>query len=142
MDKYTKASIVFTKFSRHNVALKRFLPIRPSEMSALNIITRCGCDITPMVIAERLGVSKPMTAAHIQSLEEKGYIYKETSPDDKRSFYVRPTEAGRALTDEFEAKQRETMMELESKLGSDKFEELICLLDMTQRILHEMNDGT
>ena len=140
MDKYTKASIIFTKFSRHNVAHKRYLPIRPSEMSALNIITRCGCDITPLVIAERLGVSKPMTAAHIQSLEEKGYIYKETSPDDKRSFYVRPTEAGRALTDEFEARQRETMKELEARLGTDEFEELIRLLDAAQHILHDMKE--
>ncbi len=140
MDKYTKASIVFTKFSRHNVALKRYLPIRPSEMSALNIITRCGGDITPLAIAERLGVSKPMTAAHIQSLEEKGYIYKEASPEDKRSFYVRPTEAGKALTEEFEAQQRATMQELEAKLGTAEFEELIRLLDAAQHILHEMKE--
>ena len=140
MDKYIKAGIVFTKFSRHNVELKRYLPIRPSEMTALNIITRCGCDITPLAIAERLGVSKPMIAAHIQSLEEKGYIYKEVSPDDKRSFYVRPTEAGIALTDEFEARQRENMKVLESKLGEAQFDELIRLLNETQRILHEMKD--
>ncbi len=142
MDKYMRANIAFSKFSRENRELKRYLPIRPSEMGALNIIIRHEGDITPMAIAERLGVSKPMIAAHLQSLDEKGYIYKEISPDDKRSFYVRPTEAGRALAQEFETKQREYMKQVEEQLGDGEFDELVRLLEAAYRILHEMRDET
>jgi DNA-binding MarR family transcriptional regulator len=91
-------------------------------------------------IAERLGVSKPMTAAHLQSLEEKGYIYREASPGDKRSFFVRPTEAGRELAREFETKQREYMKKVEEKMGEGEFDELVRLLESAHRILHGMRD--
>ena len=57
MDKYIRANIVFSKFSRDNRELKRYLPIRPSEMGALNIIIRHEGDIMPLAIAERLGTS-------------------------------------------------------------------------------------
>lgn len=40
MDKYLNANIVFSKFSRNYMALKKDLPIRPSEMGVLNIITK------------------------------------------------------------------------------------------------------
>ena len=140
MDKYLRANIAFSKFSRDNRELKRYLPIRPSEMGALNIIIRHEGDITPLAIAERLGVSKPMIAAHLQSLEEKGYIYKEASQCDKRSFYVRPTPAGRELAQEFETKQREYMKQVEQQLGEGEFDELVRLLEAAQRILHGLRD--
>ena len=140
MDKYIRANIAFTKFARENWELKRYLPIRPSEMSALNIIIYHEGNITPLAIAERLGVSKPMTAAHLQSLEEKGYIYREASPEDKRSFFVRPTEAGRELAREFETKQREYMKKVEEKMGEGEFDELVRLLESAHRILHGMRD--
>ena len=140
MDKYMRANIAFSKFSRDNRELKRYLPIRPSEMGALNIIIRHEGNITPLAIAERLGVSKPMIAAHIQSLDEKGYIYKEVSATDKRSFYVRPTEAGRALAQEFETRQREYMQQVEAQMGEAEFEQLVNLLETAQRVLHNMRD--
>ena len=140
MDKYMRANIAFSKFSRDNRELKRYLPIRPSEMGALNIIIRHEGNITPLAIAERLGVSKPMIAAHIQSLDEKGYIYKEVSATDKRSFYVRPTEAGRALAQEFETRQREYMQQVEAQMGEAEFEQLVNLLETAQRVLHGMRD--
>ena len=138
MERYMNANIVFSKFSRDYMELKKGLPIRPSEMAVVNIITKRDGDFTPLAIAELLGVSKPMIAAHIAVLEKKGYIYKEGSELDKRSFYVRPTEKAKLLADEFEAKQTKMLKLIENGLGEEKFAELICLLDETQNILDEM----
>ncbi|MBQ8504522.1 MAG: winged helix-turn-helix transcriptional regulator [Clostridia bacterium] len=138
MDKYMNANMVFSKFSRDYMELKKDLPIRPSEMAVVNIITKRDGDFTPLSIAELLGVSKPMIAAHIAVLEKKGYIYKEGSELDKRSFYVRPTEKAQLLADESEAKQTELLKNVENRLGEKKFSELICILDETQTILDEM----
>lgn len=140
MDRYMKANIVFSKFSRDYMGLKKNLPIRPSEMGVLNIITRREGDFTPLAIAELLGVSKPMIAAHLQALLKNGYVYKEASLDDKRSFYVRPTEKGKVLADEFEAKQTKYLKTIEAKLGEAEFAELIRLLNETQNILDEMKE--
>lgn len=131
------ANIAFSKFSRDYMTLKKDLPIRPSEMGLLNIITRREGDVTPLMLAELLGVSKSMVAAHIRALLKKGYICKELSGVDKRSFFVRPTEKGEALVKEFETEQTEYLKTIEAKLGETKFDMLVCLLNETQAILDD-----
>ena len=138
MDKYMNANAVLSKFARDYMALKKDLPIRPSEMAVVNIITKRDGDFTPLAIAELLGVSKPMIAAHIAVLEKKGYIFQETSELDRRSFYVHPTEKAKALADEFEEKQAQILKRIESSIGKDSFDELIRLLEKTQTVLDEM----
>ncbi len=140
MNKYTNANIIFSKFSRDYIGLKKDLPIRPSEMGVLNLVSHREGDFTPLMLAEMIGVSKPMITAHIQVLLRKGYIYKEGSGVDKRSFFVRPTEKGRALADKFEARQTEYLKTIEASLGKEKFDELVSLLCETQEILKNMNE--
>lgn len=128
MDKYLKANIVFSKFSRDYMGLKSGLPVRPSELAVLNIITRREGKFTPLMIKELLGVSKPMITAHINILEKKGYIYKDFVLTDKRSFYVMPTSKAHALVDEAEEKTTEKLKEMESEIGEEKFQEVVELL--------------
>ena len=92
MDKYFNANAIFSIFSRDYMELKKDLPIRPSEMGVLNIITKRKEKFTPVMVADLLGVSKPMIANHISVLEKKDYVYKEFSLDDKRSFFILPTD--------------------------------------------------
>ena len=138
MNKHMHANIVFSKFTRDFNELKNYLPIRPSEMGLLNIITRGKGDHTPLALAERMAVSKPMIAAHISSLEEKGYIVKEQSPEDKRSFFVRPTEKAQRLCHEYESIQTERIRQLELALGESELESLVTLLDKAQKIIREI----
>lgn len=109
-------------------------------MGVLNIITRREGNFTPMTLAEMIGVSKPMIAAHLRTLLKKGYVRKEAAPGDKRSFYVRPTEKGEALADEFEARQTAYLKTMETKLGEKRFAELVRLLGETQTVLDEMKE--
>ncbi len=141
MDKYINANRVLSKFSRNYMELKKDLPIRPSEMAVLNIITQRDGVYTPLMIAELLGVSKPMIAAHIQVLLKKGYIRKEVSQEDKRSFYVLPTEKAVHLTEKVKIEQKEYLKAIEVVLGEGKFSELIRLLDQTLLVLEEMKEG-
>ena len=140
MEKYMNANAVFSKFSRDYMALKKDLPIRPSEMAVINIITKRDGNFTPLSIAELLGVSKPMIAAHVASLEKKGYIYKEGSELDKRSFYVRPTDKAKVLADAFEARQTKYLKRIEAHLGETEFAAMVRLLDKTQTILDEIKE--
>lgn len=132
MDKYLNANIVFSKFSRDYMRLKSGLPVRPSELAVLNIITRREGLFTPLMIKELLGVSKPMIAAHINILEKKGYIYKDFVLKDKRSFYVMPTEKANELVDAAERNTTAKLQEMESEIGEDKFIELVKLLDKAE----------
>lgn len=141
MNKYVNANIVFSKFSKNYMDLKKELPIRPSEMAVLNIITQRNGQYTPLMIAELLGVSKPMIAAHIQVLLKKGYIYKEPSLEDKRSFYVLPTDKAVQLTNKFEIKQTEYLKTIEAALSENEFDELIRLLNKSLPTLNKLKEN-
>ena len=137
MEKYLKANIVFSKFSRDYMALKKDLPIRPSEMGVLNILTKRDGLFTPVMIAELLEVTKPMVANHISVLEEKGYITKKYSENDKRSFYIIPTDKAKKLVEEAETKLNGKLINLENKLGSKRFDELIKTLEESKLYLED-----
>lgn len=137
MEKYLNANIVFSKFSRDYMALKKDLPIRPSEMGVLNIITKREGLYTPVMIAELLEVTKPMVATHISALEKKGYIRKEYLENDKRSFYVLPTDKAKKLVKETENKLNKKLINIEKKLGSKKFDELVETLTEVKIYLEE-----
>lgn len=132
MDKYLNANIIFSKFSRDYMALKSGLPIRPSELAVLNIITRREGKFTPLMIKDLLGVSKPMITAHVNILEKKGYIYKDFVLNDKRSFYVMPTDKALVLVAEAERKTTDKLKEIENILGGEEFTNLVNLLEKVQ----------
>lgn len=135
MEKYLKANIVFSKFSRDYMKLKKDLPIRPSEMGVLNIIIKRDGLFTPLMIAELLEVTKPMIANHISVLERKGYITKKYSENDKRNFYVIPTEKAKKLVAEAESNLNQKLINLEKKLGTKRFETLIETLEEAKSCL-------
>lgn len=137
MEKYLKANIVFSKFSRNYMALKKDLPIRPSEMGVLNIITKRNGLFTPIMIAELLEVTKSMVANHISVLEEKGYIIKEYLKNDKRSFYVIPTDKAKDLVLKTETNLNEKLINLEKKIGTKRFDELISTLEEVKSYLED-----
>lgn len=137
MEKYLKANIIFSKFSRNYIALKKDLPIRPSEMGVLNIITKKEGLFTPLMIAELLEVTKPMVANHISVLEEKGYITKRYTKSDKRSFYIIPTDKAKKLVNDEELKLNKKLTVLENKLGSKRFNELIATLEEARKYLED-----
>ncbi len=137
MEKYLEANIVFSKFSREYMNLKKDLPIRPSEMGVLNIITRRDGLFTPIMIAELLEVTKSMVANHISVLEKKGYIEKEYLENDKRSFYVIPTDKAKKLVLEEETMLNRKLMNLEKKLGTKKFDELIQMVSLAKLYLED-----
>lgn len=136
MDKYTNANIVFSKFSRDYMELKKDLPIRPSEMGVLNIIVKREGLFTPIMIAELLGVSKPMIASHISVLEKNGYVYKDFSSSDKRSFYVTPTDKAKELVEKTDKNLTDKFSKIEKELGKNNFELLINLLEKTRNLLN------
>lgn len=138
MDKYIKANIILSKFCKEYMELKKNLPIRPSEMAVLDIIVQKNGDATPLMIAEKLEVSKPMITAHITALEMKEYIKKEYSKEDKRSFCVIPTEKAKELVKTANETTRKHLQCLENELGKDAYEELLEILNNMNKVMLNM----
>lgn len=129
-------------FCRLLINEKKELPIRSSEMGLLILAAKNEEPVTPVMAAGYFKVSKPMIAAMVRSLEEKGLLRKNPSLRDKRSFTLEVTEAGKALVDSTYAAYYSTMQLLQEKLGRAPFQNLIALLDAANTILwEEKNNG-
>lgn len=140
MDRYFAANAVLSIFSKNYMELKKGLPIRPSEMGVLNIIAETPGPHTPVVLAQMLGVSKPMITAHLTSLTDKGYITKEPSREDKRAYYIIPTEKALALVESARQEMDGHLSSLIDAMGQDDFDKLISLAQMANRVM-EANKG-
>ena len=135
MDKYFVANAVLSVFSKNYMELKNGLPIRPSEMGVLNIISATDGPHTPVMLADMLRVSKPMVTAHINSLENKGYVTKSPSPHDKRAYHVLPTDKAKALVEKAKADLKQKLDWLTEGLGQDDFDALVALADKANKII-------
>lgn len=137
MEAYVYANAVISRFSRNYMELKKNLPIRPSEMAVLNILSAIPGPHTPVMLAERLGVSKPMITAHLAVLSKKGYITKEPSREDKRAYFVLLTPKAEALVASARAETDGHLDALIAALGQENFNTLIALLEKANPVLEQ-----
>lgn len=137
MEQYIAANAVFSKFSRNYMELKKNLPIRPSEMGVLNILAATPGPHTSVMLAELLGVSKPMITASLNSLSEKGYITKEQSQEDKRVYHVLLTPKAKQLVEDARVDTNRQLARMEEALGQEGFAQLIELTRKANLLLEE-----
>lgn len=140
MDHFFKANAVLSVFSKNYMELKKGLPIRPSEMGVLNIIAQTPGPHTPVMLAQMLGVSKPMITAHLTSLSEKGYITREPSDEDKRAYYVLPTEKALQLVESAREEMCHYLDRLVGAMGREDFDMLIKLTQKANQILQNKEE--
>lgn len=135
MDRYLAANAAFSKFSRNYMELKKDLPIRPSEMGVLNILAATPKPHTSVMLAELLGVSKPMITAYLTSLSEKGYITKEQSQSDKRVYYILLTPKALQLVEDAKVEMNEQLAHLLERMGQEEFDTLVNLIQKANQVL-------
>lgn len=135
MDKYFEANAVLSVFSKNYMELKKGLPIRPSEMGVLNILAQMPGPHTSVMLAQMLGVSKPMITAHLTSLADKGYITKEPSKEDKRAYYIIPTQKAQALVESAKRDMDQQLTKLIDAMGQAEFDKLVSLAQEANKIM-------
>lgn len=140
MDSHVFANAVLSRFSRNYMALKRELPIRPSEMGVLNILSALPGRHTPAMLAERLGVSKPMITALLTALAKRGYIEREPSREDKRAYYVLLTPKAEALVEQARAEADRHLDELIAALGQEDFDTLLRLTERANQVMEKKGE--
>jgi DNA-binding MarR family transcriptional regulator len=129
---------VLGRFCRLKLAVKQDLPLRSSEMGVLIYLSKQTTDVTPLMVSEFLRVKKPSVTPLIQTLIKKGYVTKQRSQVDKRSYTLQVTEQGSRLLEEVEADYLSSVLVLKEKLGDDQFNEWIRLTEKANTILEEL----
>lgn len=135
MDNMIRASEQVSLFCRVNSNTKRELPIRSSEMGLLIYLVKTEEEKTPHAVAQFFRVTKAMATNMVTSLSAKGYLEKKQSETDKRSFLLLPTRKAIQLVEETCDEYCKMMSVLEVKMGEQKFNELITLLETANEIL-------
>ena len=90
-------------------------------------------------------IHKSNVASHLGSLEEKGFIRRETDPSDKRNMLVYPTEKAYAVLDEIKRVNAEwdrIMLEGFSEEEREEVERLSALLAERAKKIIEKEEKT
>jgi DNA-binding MarR family transcriptional regulator len=111
----------FEKFQHYHHPGLRF-----THMALIAQLDLEGTPIT--VLAERAGMTKQAMSQLVHEMEERGYVQRKSSPQDRRTTLVHFTDAGfRLLQDAYHIKQ-EIEAEYIAVLGEDGFKQLRSLL--------------
>jgi DNA-binding MarR family transcriptional regulator len=124
-------------FCRLHMNQKRELPIRASEMGLLIFIVKNPDEPTPLKAARFFQISKPMVTAMVRVLEKKGYITKNPSRQDGRSFTLLPTEKALAMVEQTYQEYTRRIESLCAAMGAEDFDRLIRLIEKANGILGE-----
>lgn len=93
-----------------------------------------GNPLTPHSLCEKMGISRPLASRLIENLEMKGFLEKEVSEADKRSYFLRITELGSRELKGTYAYYLEPVYLLRTQMGEEKFGLLAGLLCECNRI--------
>ncbi|MGV8981513.1 MarR family winged helix-turn-helix transcriptional regulator [Clostridium sp.] len=126
-----------SRFCRLQMNKKSDMPIRSSEMGALIFVQKSDVQATPLMISNFFGIAKPSVTDMVNSLIKKDYLIKIPSKIDRRSYTLELTEKGHNLLKSTYKEYFRTMELLEEKMGCQKFNSFIQLLQQANKILTE-----
>lgn len=98
------------------------------ELDLLSILIINDDIITPIIIAKKMGVSKPLISRLIEQLNKKELLIKIPSQNDKRSYCLQITSLGRKYLDEIYTYYLEPIYQLKKGLDQNEFKQLIGLI--------------
>lgn len=91
-------------------------------------------EITTTRLSELLGLKKASITQMLQSLEQKGYIWRESSEYDKRSSFIKLTEKGQSLM----RAEESVFSHFESKIQNSLTEDELLQLE---HLLYKLSRG-
>lgn len=104
------------------------------ELDLLSRVQMSEKRLTPHALCESMGISRPLGSRLIENLEQKGFLLKEVSDTDRRSYFLKITEKGGQVLKETYTYYLEPVYRLRRNLGEEKFGNLA-------RLIRESNES-
>lgn len=131
LDPALKANIVFRKaqvtIDNHVASSFRNHGITVTQFAVLDVLYSKGEMKICNLLTALMATSGNMTVV-LKNMEKKGWIYRRTCPDDKRSSLIGLTEPGRQVIAQALPEHLERVQEAMSVLTEEEQEQLISLL--------------
>ena len=114
------------------LGLKPDFDLNTHDWRAMAVLDFLG--VAPLhTLAKRAGVQKSQMSRTVSALEERGFIGRETNPEDKRSVNLRLTHAGQKLVRDVLAASRERNRHMLAELTQEERCELMRLMEKVSR---------
>lgn len=107
-----------------------------SSAQELDLLSRVALSeekVTPRHLCSVMGINKSLLSRLIEGLEKKGFVEKEMSIQDKRSYFLKITQKGNMELKETYEYYLKPIYELRRNIGEEKFKELIYLIRESNR---------
>lgn len=130
------ASELWSKVWSHKSAMQRDLTRGAhGEVFTLRQLMDHG-QLTPSQLADALHVSSGRISTLLSALERKGYVTRESDPDDRRVVRVRLTDAGREAVRRDVDEMRDAVCWIFSQMGERRTREFV---DLTREFMTYMS---
>lgn len=113
------------------------IPVRQSEMGVLIYVHESKDPVTPRMVSAYFRIRKPSVTAMVRTLVNEGYLKKEASEKDKRSYTLACTEKGDDLVKGTFDDYHRSIRQLKKSMGDEAFGQLITLMHEANRVLGE-----
>ncbi|HEX3037569.1 MAG TPA: MarR family transcriptional regulator [Oscillospiraceae bacterium] len=141
---------VFSRIRKTKHSMPSFDGLPQGEFIMMHMISRCiqdqedeGDDSGVKVsdLSEHLHMSKPAASQMLNSLEDKGFIERKVTKNDRRVVLVNLTKTGNDLMEENHQRFVDKIDKIIQRFGKDDTDTLILLLDKLCNILENMMDN-
>ena len=126
-----QAEIVTTKLFNQTVGKK--FEIKPVELTILELL-RANADASPSALAKALSITMPSVTIWLDKLQEKGYIERKRSPDDKRVQQISITKTGSSIVGKCIRGLLDAEQRLLNVLTADEHATLIALSQKVRQV--------
>lgn len=107
------------------------------ELDLLSRVQMSKDRLTPHALCESMGISRPLGSRLIENLELKGFLLKEVSEADRRSYFLKITEKGGQVLKETYTYYLEPVYRLRRNLGEEKFGNLAGLIRESNEFMQQ-----
>lgn len=122
-------------FASLHIRGKRNGATSPQEVDILSRIIFSDTPLTPLDLSETTGLSKSAVSRLIDSLEKKGFLSKQYSPKDKRSYTLHTTETGKQELEQAYHHYLEPIYKLRRTIGEERFTSLTAQIKEANNML-------
>ncbi|MFO8068422.1 MAG: MarR family transcriptional regulator [Alkalibacterium sp.] len=130
---------IISMFCRLHTNSKPDIPVRSSEMGVLIFIQKQDMAVTPMNISQFFKITKPSVTSMVNALVKKGYLLKEQSEADKRSYELKTTDKGNKLVESTYNDYYMSIELLRDNMGEHAFNQFIESMQLANVILERGN---
>lgn len=106
-------------------------------LDTIETLERQGTRVKVSDISDALQIPRPGVTRTVKEMEEKGYLYKETSPSDGRVTYISITPAGEDLSRRY---NEQYFSRLAPLLGHISEEDARCTIETIERFYRVMSE--